>query len=643
MEMLIMVELIPRRVIFGNPGIYNVNFSPNGRYIAYLASKDGVLNICMSEINNLEKVRILTFEKKRGIQNFSWAYTNEDILFMKDNYGDENWRVYVVNINTLEVRDLTPGKDIQNIIKKLSPNFPEDVLIERKSHEGHALYCLNIKTGKTEMVFDNTRNFGRLIVDQDFNVKLGINYYSDGGAGIFQNENGHFELFLNLDAEDAIATRPICFDHKGRYLFLYDSRGRDAVCLSRIDLQTKELRVLAQHEKSDIIDTVIHPITKHIQVALYYIDRIKYIFIDDEIDRHFQFLQNKLDGDLNISNRSIDDKKWIIYNSKDNSPPHYYYYNTENQEIKYLFSISKELEDKPLTSMHSVTIKSRDGLELQCYYSLPLESDPENSGKPGEPLPTVLFVHGGPWAREYWGCNAFHQWLCNRGYVVLSVNFRGSTGFGKKFLNAGNLQWSGKMQDDLIDAINWAIQERISREDSIAIMGQSYGGYASLVGLSFTPEIFACGIDMFGPTDLITFMESVHETMGTYALIYRKRVGDHTTPGSRKKLAESSPINKVHDIVKPLLVGQGANDPRVKIEQSNKLVRALEKRNVSVYYVIYHDEGHGFSKQENRVAFYAVAEAFLAKYLGGKLEPPKHDLEKAQMEFKMSGEELPFS
>jgi dipeptidyl aminopeptidase/acylaminoacyl peptidase len=635
-------ELIPRKVLFGSPLKCEVKLSPDGKYIAYLASKNGVMNICMADIRDLETVKTITFEK-RGIQNFLWAFTNEDILFAKDNYGDENWRVYNVNINTLEVKDLTPQEDTQNIIKKLSPNFPENVLIERKSHQGHEFYSLNIKTGKSKRVFSNTRNFGNLIVDDDFKVRLGISYYSDGGAKIFHNENGHFKLFLNLDFEDAIATKPIVFDHYGRYLFLYDSRDRDTICVSRIDTKTKEFELLAQHEKSDIIDVIIHPFSKHIQAAIYCLERLGYIYLDDKISRHFRFLLNQLEGDLNIPSRSSDDKKWIILNTKDNSPLRYYYYNIETQEIKDLFSISKELEDKPLTSMHSVTIKSRDALELLCYYSLPRESDPENSARPKTPLPTVLFVHGGPWAREHWGYNAFHQWLCNRGYCVLSVNYRGSTGFGKKFLNAGNLQWSKKMQDDLIDVVNWAIQEKIARKDSIAIMGQSYGGYASLVGLSFTPDIFACGIDMFGPTDLITLMRSVHEAMGSFALIYRRRVGDHTTPESRKKLAEISPINKIHNIVRPLLVGQGANDPRVKIEQSNKLVRALEKRNVSVFYVVYSDEGHGFTKQENRVAFYAIADAFLAKYLGGRLEPVKHDLENTNMEFKIFGDPLPDS
>ena len=291
--------------------------------------------------------------------------------------------------------------------------------------------------------------------------------------------------------------------------------------------------------------------------------------------------------------------------------------------------------------MYPVEVKTRDGLTLVCYLSIPYQSDTKLNGHPDNPLPMVLFVHGGPWARDSWGYNSYHQWLSNRGYAVLSVNYRGSTGFGKNFINAGNKEWAGKMHDDLIDAVNWAINEKIADKENIAIMGGSYGGYATLVGLTFTPDVFACGVDIVGPSNLQTLLETIPPYWAPMINVFTTRVGDHRTVEGRKLLNERSPLNYTDKIKKPLLIGQGANDPRVKQTESDQIVKAMQGKNIPVTYVLYTDEGHGFARPENRLSFNAVSEIFLSQILGGRSEPIGDDFKNSSITVPNGSENIP--
>jgi dipeptidyl aminopeptidase/acylaminoacyl peptidase len=306
-----------------------------------------------------------------------------------------------------------------------------------------------------------------------------------------------------------------------------------------------------------------------------------------------------------------------------------------------LFANRDDLDDYPLVKMHTPVVKSRDGLDLVCYLSLPPGTDPENDGRPSSPVPMVLLVHGGPWARDAWGLNPSHQWLANRGYAVLSVNYRGSTGFGKEFINAANGEWSGKMHDDLIDAVDWAINEGIAQRDKVAIMGGSYGGYATLVGLTFTPQVFACGVDIVGPSNLVTLLQNVPEYWIPFMPVMKVRVGDVDSEAGREGLLARSPLSRVDKIERPLLIGQGANDPRVKKLESDQIVGAMTKHNIPVTYVLYPDEGHGFARPENRMSFNAVAEAFLAEQLGGRFEPVGDDFTNASIEVPAGKDGVP--
>jgi dipeptidyl aminopeptidase/acylaminoacyl peptidase len=327
-----------------------------------------------------------------------------------------------------------------------------------------------------------------------------------------------------------------------------------------------------------------------------------------------------------VVSRSLDDTEWIVAFTADNSPLRYYRYDRNVGKAVFLFTDRDKLDGQTLSRMVPAIIKSRDGLDLVSYYTLPSGCDEDGDGYPDHPLPMVLYVHGGPWGRDYWGLDPIHQWLANRGYAVLSVNFRSSTGFGKNFVNAGNLEWGKKMHDDLIDAVNWSVQKGISKAEKIAIMGGSYGGYAALAGLTFTPKTFACGVDIVGPSNLITLLETIPPYWKPVIEQFTKRVGDFRTEAGRKLLQERSPLNYVDRIERPLLIGQGANDPRVKQNESDQIVKAMQTKNLPVTYVLYSDEGHGFARPENRLSFYAIAEAFLAKHLGGGFEPIGQDL-----------------
>jgi dipeptidyl aminopeptidase/acylaminoacyl peptidase len=307
----------------------------------------------------------------------------------------------------------------------------------------------------------------------------------------------------------------------------------------------------------------------------------------------------------------------------------------------FLFNNRDDLVDYPLVKMHAPVVESRDGLKLLCYLSLPPGSDPDNDGRPVEPVPMVLNVHGGPWARDAWGLNPYHQWLANRGYAVLSVNYRGSTGFGKQFVNAADGEWAGKMHDDLIDAVQWAVDEKIALEDKVAIMGGSYGGYATLVGLTFTPEVFACGVDIVGPSSLVTLLQNVPEYWMPFMPVMKVRVGDVDTEEGRAELLERSPLPFVDKIKKPLLIAQGANDPRVTQLEADQIVEAMQEKNIPVTYVLYPDEGHGFARPENRKSFNAVTEAFLAEQLGGRFEPVGRDFGGATITVPAGADEVP--
>ena len=354
--------------------------------------------------------------------------------------------------------------------------------------------------------------------------------------------------------------------------------------------------------------------------------------LDPGIQPDLDLLRGVTDGDVEINSRSLDDRYWIVVYVTDTSPLRYYLYDRTQRKVQFLFTNRKDLESYPLVKMNPVVIPARDGLQLVCYYSLPLGSDSNGDGIPDHPLPMVLNPHGGPWGRDFWGLNTWHQWLTNRGYAVMNVNFRSSTGFGKSFVNAGDREWGGKITEDQVDAVKWAIEQGIAAADQVAVMGGSFGGYSTLAGLTFTPELFACGVDLVGPSNLVTLLESVPPYWKPMLQLFTTRVGDHRTEEGRALLKKHSPLTYAERICRPLLIGQGANDPRVKQAESDQIVQVMQEKKIPVTYLIYPDEGHGFARPENNLSFYATAEIFLAKCLGGRFEPIGSDFENSSIQ-----------
>jgi dipeptidyl aminopeptidase/acylaminoacyl peptidase len=637
------IDLIEREILFGNPDKTRVLISSDGKWIGYMAPLDGVLNVWVAPTDNLSSARSVTNDTFRGIQYYTVAYTNRHVIYTQDTDGDENWKVYCVDLITGERKNLTPLQGVNARVMHVSYSFPQEILVglNDRDPEYHDLYIINITTGQRRLILKN-ENYSYIGTDNDYNPRLAGKTNPDGSEEIYHRQvNGSWELFMNVSLEDDMTTGPIRFDRAGKTLYIYDSRGRETAALVEVNMTTGERKILAEDPRADIDGTLAHPIERTPQAASFTYERRHWKILDSSIAPDLEYLETVEDGEVNVFHRTLDDQKWIVAYTVDDGPVKYYLYDREEGVAKFLFADMSSLENLTLANMHSAIIKSRDGLNLISYYTLPVGSDLDGDALPDEPLPTVLLVHGGPWARDDWGFDPLHQLLANRGYAVLSVNFRGSTGFGKSFVNAGDRQWGAKMHDDLIDAVNWSIEKGIANPEKVAIMGGSYGGYAALVGLTFTPTVFACGVDVCGISNLVTDLQSIPPYWLPEIEKDFKRIGDYRTEEGKEFLMSRSPISYVDKIERPLLIAHGANDPRVKQNESEQIVEAMQERGIPVTYVLYPDEGHGFVRPENRLSFYAVAEAFLAEHLGGQFEPVGDDFERSNITVPAGAKDVP--
>ena len=447
-------------------------------------------------------------------------------------------------------------------------------------------------------------------------------------------------MFIEIDSDDTLTTGPAGFDQTAEHVYLLDSRDRNTAALVRVNLRTGAKDVLAENDMADAGEVEQHRVDKVIQAVSFNYERKDWVVLDPAIEPDFAALREVADGDFSLDGRTLDDRQWIVSYELDAGPRRFYRYDRGSKQATYLFTNRQALEEVPLARMRPVRIRSRDGHDLVSYLTRPVDADSADL-RPASPLPMVLLVHGGPWARDQWGHDPTHQWLANRGYAVLSVNFRGSTGFGKAFINAANREWGAKMHDDLLDAVAWAVREGIADERRIAIMGGSYGGYAVLWALTNTPEVFACGVDIVGPSNLVTLLNSIPPYWAPMIALFATRVGDHRTEDGQALLNERSPLTYVDRIQRPLLIGQGANDPRVKQSESDQIVKAMREKGIPVTYVLYPDEGHGFVRPENNLSFNAVAEAFLAQHLGGRCEPIGGDFDGSTIQVPVGAEQFP--
>ncbi len=605
--------IIPRETLFGNPEKASPQLSPDGKQLTYLApDNNNVLQVWLQTPGD-ESDKQLTQDKKRGIRAYFWTYDSEQLIYLQDADGDENFHLYSVNIYKNIVRDLTPFQGVKAQPIDIDPNFPNEILVglNLNNPQKFDVYRIDLQTGAVTFDTDNPGNIIAWTADAQFQVRAAIAATPDGGYDLLYREkpDADWETWRHWSAEDEGSVVDFSADNQTMYVIA--SHDANAERLLAVDVQTREETVIASDEQYDVGGVLVHPTTRVLQAVSFYRDRLEWQVLDNSIAQDFEILQNFHRGELSVGSRDLEDRTWLVSYSRDNGPVSYYRYDRSTQQLTFLFANKPKLQELPLAPMNSISFPSRDGLTIHGYLTLPIGGE--------TPLPAVLLVHGGPWARDTWGFDPVVQWLANRGYAVLQVNFRGSTGYGKDFLNAGNREWGAKMHDDLIDAVQWLIQEGVADRHKIAIMGGSYGGYATLVGLTFTPETFACGVDIVGPSNLITLMESIPPYWKPMMAMFSNRVGD--LESEPEFLKSRSPLFYADQIQKPLLIGQGANDPRVKQAESEQIVEAMKKAGKPVEYVVYTDEGHGFARPENRLHFYAIAEEFLSKYLGGQSEP----------------------
>ncbi|MCB2067866.1 MAG: S9 family peptidase [Erythrobacter sp.] len=617
--------LIPRDHLFGNPTRSGGQISPDGQWVSWMAPWEGVMNVWMAPAADHTAVRRMTSATDRPIPQYFWAPDSQSLLTIRDKQGDENYLLYQVGIAVGAAETcLTPFEETRVMLIGGSETQRDKLLlgINNRDPRFHDVYLLNLTSGELTLVFENN-DWAGFEADDSLTLRWAVRQNAAGGTDMHEIIDGVVAEAPreSTGLDDALTTGMAGYTTDGATLYWLDSRGRDTAALFAEDTATGDRVLVAEHDKADIGGTIRHPQTGVVQAWSATYLRTEHHAIDPAIGAALAWLRERLQGDFGIQSRTDDDRRWLVWNDPLTAPVASYLFDRDAMTLTRFYVTRPELEGAPLQVMHAREITARDGLVLPSYLTLPPGCDPDGDGVPQAPVPMVLFVHGGPWARDGYGFNPRHQWLANRGYAVLSVNFRGSTGFGKHFVNAANRQWAGKMHDDLIDAVEWAVAQGIAARDKVAIMGGSYGGYATLVGLTFTPEVFACGVDIVGPSNLETLLETIPPYWEPLVKQFHERMGDPTTPEGAAFLKSISPLYKAHEITKPLLIGQGANDPRVKQAESDQIVEAMQRDRVPVTYVLFPDEGHGFHRPENNIAFNAITENFLAECLGGRAEP----------------------
>jgi dipeptidyl aminopeptidase/acylaminoacyl peptidase len=606
--------LIPRDTIFGNPTKTLPKISPDGTKLAFLAPDDkNVVQIWVQTVGK-EDARKVSADKKRGIRNYAWTW-NGDLLYGQDTDGDENNHLHVVNLASNEDRDMTPIAGVRAELQGSSPEVPGQVLVgmNRRDKAVFDVWRLDLTTGALTPVETNPGNVADWIIDRKLRVVGRQTTLPEGGGTVDVRDGKGWKTLRKWGVTDDVAVIGPTPD--GKALLLLTNLGQDTQVVELVDVKSGKGKIVAADPSVDASGFIYDEARDKLQAVGFKRGRMRWEVVDPSISKDMAALAAVNPGEVNILSRDKADKTWLVVFASDVAPARFYAWDRASQKATFLFAARPQLDKATLAPMEVLEIKTRDGLSLPCYLTLP-------PGVPAKDLPMVLFVHGGPWARDQWGYDGVAQWLANRGYAVLQVNYRGSTGFGKKFKNAAMKQFAAKMHDDLVDAVNWAVKTGVANPKKVAILGGSYGGYATLVGMTFTPDVFACGVDIVGPSNLVTLVESFPPYWGPFlGSTWYPFVGNPKIPAEKADMEARSPLFKVGDIKKPLLIGQGANDPRVTQKESEQIVAAMEAKGLPVTYVVYSDEGHGFARPENRLDFFARSEAFLADCLGGRIEP----------------------
>ena len=639
-------HLISRDILFGNPDKTNVKISSDGEHISYLAPANGrfngISNVFIARRTNPNHGTQVTHDTHRGIKTYQWSKNPDYILYTQDNDGDEQFHIYSVNIKTNAKKNLTPFSDVRADILQKSEKHPDEILItvNNRDPKYRDVYRVNIKTGELRLMEQNNE-FIRYVADNDLNVRFAFKISPQGDSQIYiKQQDGSWVFLVQLPFEDIFSVNFVGFSKDNTKVYMKDSRRRDNAALTVIDLTARTKKTLAQSDKADAEQTTQNPETGEVDGVSFDYERNVWQGLTPEMEQHLKLLKDFSKGDFLIEERPSNDHFWVVRFDEDIAPIKFYLYDTKAKKLTYLYTERKALEHVKLAPMKPVIIKSSDGLDLVSYLTVPINTK--------TPVPLIMLVRGGPWWRDNWRFHTVHQWLANRGYAVLTVNYRGSLGLGKKITNAGMGEPGFKMHQDIVDAANWAVQQGITTQDKVAILGKSYGGYAALVALTFYPDFYACGIDMAGVTDFTTLFD----TFTPYEIPelpqeYRLMGGDPRTKEGLASLNARSPLYFVDRIVKPLLIGQGLRDPVVNPKGPNNIAKAMQAKNIPFSYVVFPDEGHGLPGPENNFLrpeidrIFAVVEQFLQKYLHGKSEPINNDLAHSSIEIPDGIQYLP--
>jgi len=641
--------LIPRRAFFADPDKEQVTLSPDGKWIGYRALSGDTLSLWIAPVSDPAKARAVVKQNGQSgapVVDYRWTNLGGQVLYRIPTDGGAH--VFLLNLASGEARDLTPGKGVVALIEKLSPDHAEEVLLRvKESAQAKFEYRLvNLSTGAATVVFKNERGFERVLFDDDWRPRVATERKLDQGYELLQPNGAHewvsFARFRQ--GMEANASQPITLDKAGKTLYLTDNRDRDKAALHSIDLATGKKTLLVEDPFADVLPALLlQPKTGRVQTASSYFGRLRRHFLDPTLIPDFDYLRTVQRGDIGIlspsGGRSLDDRVWLVV-FLDGGPNRYYVYDRAARRATFLFTDNQALNADALGRRHLEVITTRDGMDFPADLYLPKTADPDGNGRPRRPVPLLIYVHGGPWAAIPWNdwiTNRSLQLLADRGFAALRVEFRGANGFGRKVEEASVREWGGKMQDDLVDAADWAVKQGITTRGRIGLWGWSYGGYATLAALA-TSDRFACGLAMYAPTELDSFIAEGEPIART---AWRKLIGDNTTEDGRALLKKVSPFYHAESFAKPVLIAQGGKDQIVHQNQADRFVAELQKYKKPVTYLLYPDEPHDFRQPETWASLFAIAETFFHAHLGGRYEPIGNDLRGSSLDVRAGSELIP--
>jgi dipeptidyl aminopeptidase/acylaminoacyl peptidase len=618
--------LIDRELLFGNPEVAGAQLSPDGRFVAFRKPFRGTMNVWVKRVEEpFDQARPLTADTVRPVRGYFWTRDGRTILFTQDKGGDENFNVYAVDpaappaagSAVPAARDLTRLAGVRVQIVDVPKSDPDAIYVGLNDRDKawHDLYRLRISTGERTLVRTNTDRITGWVFDRQGRLRLATRIAPDGTSDVLRVDSaGLVPVYRTTVFEDA---HPIAFEPGGRRVYMVTNRGdADLARLVLLDPVTKDETVVESDPKGrvDVADAIFSERTDSLVATAYNDERERVYPRDSSFARDYRTLERRFPGaNIGLGSSTADDRRWLVSVTSDVNPGEVYLFDRASGDLTLQYRSRPKLDSAQLATTRAITYKSSDGLEIPAFLTLP-------RGVAATNLPVVALPHGGPWARDYWGFNPLAQFLANRGYAVLQPNFRGSTGYGKRFLNAGNREWGQKMQDDITWGVRSLVAQGVADPKRVGIMGGSYGGYATLAGVTFTPDLYSAAVAIVAPSNLITLLQTIPPYWEAARVTFRERMGDASTPEGRAQLERQSPLNSADKIRTPLMVVQGANDPRVNKREADQIVAALQARHYPVEYLVAPDEGHGFARPVNNMAMFMAAERFLAKHLGGRYQ-----------------------